>query len=135
MEVVADTTVLIDLFRHRRRPEALEGLRRALGESVILLPWIVQAEYARGAYFQGIDREELEKYFQAYTPLPMTSDLIHLYAQTWAEMRQLKLRVDYPDLWIAVAALLRGTPVITRNRKRFEMVPGLEVVSYKIPLR
>jgi predicted nucleic acid-binding protein len=50
-------------------------------------------------------------------------------------MRQLKLRVDYPDLWIAVAALLRGTPVITRNRKRFEMVPGLEVVSYKIPLR
>jgi predicted nucleic acid-binding protein len=80
VEVVADTTVLIDLLRHRRRPEALEGLRRSLGESVILLPWIVQAEYARGTYFQGIGREELEKYFQAYTPLSMTADLIHLYA-------------------------------------------------------
>ncbi|MBC8327053.1 MAG: type II toxin-antitoxin system VapC family toxin [Verrucomicrobia subdivision 3 bacterium] len=132
MEVVADTTVLIDLFRHRRRPESLAGLRRALGESAVLLPWIVQAEYARGAYYQGIGREELEQYFQAYTPLPMSADVIHLYAQTWAEMRRRKLQIDYPDLWIAVAALLRGVPVITRNTAHFEKVPGLEVVGYKI---
>jgi predicted nucleic acid-binding protein len=34
------------------------------------------------------------------------------------------------DLLIATAAVVDGAPIVTRNRKHFERVQGLEVVSY-----
>jgi predicted nucleic acid-binding protein len=34
------------------------------------------------------------------------------------------------DLWIAATALANGMPVVTRNVKHFQRVPGLSVISY-----
>jgi predicted nucleic acid-binding protein len=40
--------------------------------------------------------------------------------------------IDYPDLWIAAHALTRPAPLLTRNPKHFEDIPGLKVVPYTI---
>jgi predicted nucleic acid-binding protein len=34
------------------------------------------------------------------------------------------------DCWIAGTALSKGLPVVTRNKKHFARVPGLNIVSY-----
>ena len=34
------------------------------------------------------------------------------------------------DLLIATAAVEAGEPLLTRNRKDFERIPGLEIVAY-----
>ena len=34
------------------------------------------------------------------------------------------------DLWVAPTALERGMPVVSRNLRRYERVPGLQMVSY-----
>ena len=34
------------------------------------------------------------------------------------------------DLWIAAAGLTYRMPVVSRNARHFERVPGLEVVGY-----
>ena len=34
------------------------------------------------------------------------------------------------DLWIAATALAHKLPLVTRNRTRFERVPGLDVRPY-----
>jgi len=37
---------------------------------------------------------------------------------------------DQPDLWIAAWALEHGAQLATRNRKHFENVPDLRLVTY-----
>lgn len=132
MEVVADTTVFIDLYRNRRRPHALKDLRNAVGDATLLVSPIVQGEFARGAYFRGAEEEELKAFFDNHVLLSMTQEVIHLYGRTWAEMRKRKETIDYPDLWIAAAGLERETPVVTRNPGHFEKVTGLEVIAYEL---
>ncbi len=39
------------------------------------------------------------------------------------------------DLLIATSALLEGAPLITANRRHFEVVPGLVVIGYRAHVR
>ena len=57
MEVIADTTVLIDFWRYRKTPRRLGDLTRKLSEAAILVPWITQAEFSRGALFKNVSLE------------------------------------------------------------------------------
>ena len=66
MEVVADTTVLIDLWRYRKTPRSLGDLRKKVGEAAIIVPWITQAEFSRGALFQGVSLEALGEFYKTF---------------------------------------------------------------------
>ena len=46
-----------------------------------------------------------------------------------------KLRVDGSligdhDIWIAATALERAIPLVTRNPRHFQRIPGLEILLY-----
>lgn len=51
--------------------------------------------------------------------------------ETWAALRQGPYRThqDGGDAWVAATALELGCPVVTHNRRHFEIVPGLQVLS------
>jgi hypothetical protein len=66
MEVIADTTVLIDLWRYRKTPRRLADLTGQVGESAILVPWITQAEFARGALFKDVSLEALAEFYASF---------------------------------------------------------------------
>ena len=132
MEVVADTTVLVDIWRYRRDPHRLRNLEDKLGQAAILVPWITQAEFSRGALFRAVKPEALAKFYEGFTHIPLQQDAIDLYCRLWGELARKGTVVDYPDLWIASAALERRVPLITRNRRHFDPIPGLEVIGYNI---
>jgi tRNA(fMet)-specific endonuclease VapC len=51
-------------------------------------------------------------------------------AWAWARVRSIKGRpVDPADAWIAATAVRHGMPLITHNRRHFEGVAGLRVIS------
>ena len=52
MSLIADSTVLIALWRRRREPHRLAEFRARLVDP--LLPWQVLLEFARGAYHRGV---------------------------------------------------------------------------------
>lgn len=132
MEVIADTTLLIDLWRFRNRPERLQNVKSLLNGRAILLPWIARGEFLRGIFHQQIDESAvapLLNIFESVWPDPLT---VEIYAKTWAALARNGNLIDYPDLWIAAAALKKKIPVITRNSKHFEHVPDLEILAYSI---
>ena len=66
MEVIADTTVLIDLWRYRKTPRRLGDLTAKVGEAAILIPWITQAEFSRGALFKDVSPAALAEFYASF---------------------------------------------------------------------
>jgi len=135
MEVVADTTVLIDLWRYRKAPQRLVDLTNKVGEAAIIVPWITQAEFSRGALFQGVSLEALAEFYKSFHLLALDDPTMEAYCQLWVETARAGHAPDYPDLWIAACAAARHVPVLTRNPKHFANIPALDVISYSIASR
>jgi predicted nucleic acid-binding protein len=132
MELIADTTVLIDLWRFRKTPGRILDLTGRVGESAILVPWITQAEFSRGALFKGVSLEVLSDFYRSFHLVPLDQATMDTYCRLWVEMAAAGFAPDYPDLWIAACGVVKQIPVLTRNPKHFSKVPGLDVIAYGI---
>jgi len=133
MECVIDTTVLIDLWRNRRRPAVWTAVERAVADRDILLPWMAEAEFLRGAFYKGFDPQVVRAFMAPFDPLPILREHVRRVAENASDLQRRGLEIGVADLWIAAAALERQVPVVTRNADHFRSVAGLEVLAYVIP--
>jgi predicted nucleic acid-binding protein len=132
MELIADTTVLIDLWRFREKPSRISDLIEKVGGASLIVPWITQAEFSRGAIYKNVSMNTLASFYSSFLLLALDQRTMDRYCELWVEMARRGKAPDYPDLWIAAAACARNTPLITRNPKHFNGVPGLEVIGYTV---
>ncbi len=132
MELIADTTVLIDLWRFRRTPARLADLVKKGKGASLVVPWITEAEFSRGALFKGVRKEALETFYGGFLRLALNRKTIDCYCDLWGSMAKKGKAPDYPDLWIAASAVAMDVPILTRNPKHFSGVPGLTVAAYDL---
>lgn len=132
MELIADTTVLIDVWRFRKKRPRIQDLVEKAGDHSLAVPWIVQAEFTRGALHQGITRDEISRFLAGFLLVPLGQSVIDAYCDLWVALAKKGKPVDYPDLWIAAHTLTRPAPLLTRNPKHFQKIPGLKIVPYSI---
>ena len=132
MELIADTTVLIDLWRFRNKRFQIENLIEKVGDASLIVPWITQAEFSRGALFKGVPPESLSTFYGSFLLLPLDQKTIDRYCELWVGMAKAGNAPDYPDIWIAASASARNLPLITRNPKHFARIPDLKVINYQI---
>ena len=130
MELIADTTVLIDIWRFRRAPARLADLVKKSKGASLVVPWITEAEFSRGALYKGVGREALEAFYGGFLRLSLSRNTIDCYCELWGKMARKGKAPDYPDLWIAASAVAMNVPVLTRNPDHFSCVPGLAVAGY-----
>ena len=130
MRVIADSTVLIDMWRLRRTPQRLAGLRPHLTDPV--LAWQVVFEFVRGAYFRGMTDFAIRQFLAGYAVLPVTESQVWRAARIDADLNLAGLTIGVADPWIAAAALETNLPVLTRNTSHFARVPGVQVIGYSI---
>jgi predicted nucleic acid-binding protein len=111
-ELLIDTDVLVDHLRGERRLQ-VDG--RRLGVSVV----------SRCELFAGRDQPAiLRALLGAMIEMPIDSAIAEL-----AGVTRRKSGVATPDALIAATALMHRIPVMTRNRRHFQRVSGLEVVA------
>jgi predicted nucleic acid-binding protein len=132
MELIADTTVLIDLWRFREKADRLSDLVQRVGSASLVVPWITQAEFSRGALYKGISLEELSAFYASFLLLALDQKTMDCYCDLWGRMARKGKAPDYPDLWIAASACARNIPLITRNPKHFAGIPELQVIGYEL---
>ena len=53
------------------------------------------------------------------------------YGALWRQLQQRRRTLGTMDLLIATTATIEAVPVLTGNRRHFEDVPDLEVLSYR----
>ena len=112
VELLVDTDVLIDHLRGERR---LRRNGRRLGVSVV----------SRCELFAGRDEPAiLRGLLRTMIELPIDPEIAELAGVTRRESG-----IATPDALIAATALVHRVPVMTRNRRHFEAVPGLKVLA------
>ncbi len=104
--------------------------RQYMRKRTLLISFMTSAEIERGmrlASWGAKKRDEMEGFLTAKFAIIHTNDAI---CRKWAEITLIKARPLAPaDAWIAATAIVYRVPLVTHNRKHFEGIAGLKVIS------
>lgn len=129
MDFLVDTTFLIN--RWRQGAASMEQrFINSHPNTVVAIPWIVKAEFLRGAELAGHPVAEVAVFLGRYRVVWPDEDTLVLYAHTYAELYRANHMIGPHDLWVAAAALRTGVPLLTRNTEEFRRVPGVRLEAY-----
>ena len=126
MDLIADTSYLVGLWRGQAWATnyATAHATKTLG-----LPWIVLGEFWHGATAAGHDSKEVHDFLSIGVQLVDPVPVIPHYARICAGLSGQKeyRNIGQNDLWIAAVALAHAKPLVSRNRRHFGLVEGLQV--------
>lgn len=130
-----DTSFLVDLMREAARGEPGPATRflesrpeEVLGASVFVLCELAAgAELARDT---ARERERVARLGESLETVNPDTTFAATYGRLLARMQRAGVQIGTMDLLIGTAALEGGVPLVTRNRKDFEKIPGLDVLTY-----
>lgn len=129
--VLLDTNICSYLLKHDTRADLYA--RHLEGQQQVLC-FVVVAELLEGAELRGwgpANQARLLRYLRALPILPYNIGVCH----AWAKLSGLRLPdgsarpVAPNDRWIAACAIHYGLPLISHNRRHFEGLPGLTLIS------
>jgi predicted nucleic acid-binding protein len=72
---------------------------------------------------------ELEHRVKTAVVVPYDLELCRKFGQLKSELMKKGISVSSNDLWIATCALRHSIPLVTHNKKHFELIPDLKIIS------
>ena len=72
---------------------------------------------------------DLKSRLQAVVIVPYDYEVCLTYGEIKHQLKSKGNNVNDNDLWIAACAIRHSVPLITNNRRHFEVIPGLQVIS------
>lgn len=134
--VILDSSVAIEAERPRLDvAHFLKHIAARIGEREAALCAISVAELAHGIHRANTpERRQVRRAFlddlKAAVPVyPITADTAEMVGKIDAETSARGITIPFDDLLIGVCALERGYGVATRNKRHFEKIPGLQLIS------
>ncbi len=126
---VVDTDVVSFFFKN----SALAGLyHQHIAGRLLIISFMTVAELDRWALEHNWGRARtalMEAHLQQFVVYPSDRALCRLWAQVIDSERRDGRVVSTADAWIAATALLSNLPLVSHNRKHFEHVSGLSLIS------
>lgn len=111
----------------RIRTKLMELQPDGLGLSVISL-----AELYEGIYYSRDperSRQQLEEFLSGVTMLEVDDEVCKVFGNQRGRLRRQGLMISDFDLLIAATCLRHSLKLLTNNRRHFERVEGLEIIS------
>jgi len=106
--------------------------REHLRRETLLISFMTLAELERWAskYNWGLQRRAaLEAQLRRVVIWHSSDDLCRHWAYVRTATEQPGRQMSEADAWQAATALLHDVPLVTHNRRHYEAVPGLRIVS------
>jgi tRNA(fMet)-specific endonuclease VapC len=126
---VVDTDVVSYLFRGDTRGDLY---RPHLIGNTLVVSFMTVAELDRWALERkwGARRiAQLEAHLQQFVIYPFNRDLCKVWAGVFVSSQAKGRPVGVADAWIAATAIFYGIPLVTHNRRHYEHIDGLTVIS------
>ena len=125
-----DTTFLIDLEREARKGKARSATRFLLNHPDVALYISVITVAESGEGFAEEEEENCREALRPYTVIPLNWEIGWNAGQISRVLRNDDIRLGDNDILIAATAIHRRLPLVTRNRRHFSSINGLEVLQY-----
>lgn len=128
--VLLDTDVFS--FLARTRDTRGDAYRPYVEGKTVAISFITVGELYFGAGKKGWSSKTLSTFLErlkAVVVVPSDHDVCREYGQLRARLEKAGIVVGDNDLWIAACALRHSTPLISHNRRHFEKIPGLQLIS------
>jgi tRNA(fMet)-specific endonuclease VapC len=126
---VVDTDVVSFLFKS----EPVSQLyRKHLADNILIISFMTLAEIRLGMLAAGWGARRIalmEAFLEQFVLYTCDSELYDAWAYVTHSERARGRVINPQDAWIAATAIRYGIPLITHNRKHFEGVAGLTVIS------
>ena len=126
--VIVDTDVASRIMRGSLPP----ALRAHLSEAILIVTFVTVGELYRGAAHAGWGARRiagLDAWLSRVTLVPGEQSV----ARRWGELTGRRLAEGRPlpanDAWIAACCLAHGVALATLNRRHFDSVEGLRLVT------
>jgi tRNA(fMet)-specific endonuclease VapC len=126
---VLDTNFLIARWREGEGGPASVWLK-ANANLILGIPWIVKAEFLRGAEIAGHDRQATRDFLKRFPTLWPDEETLEIYASLYSALKKRNELIGPNDLWIAASALQNSVPLVSKNKIEFQRVPGLSLENY-----
>ena len=124
--VLADTSVLIDLFRKTDKSKAaLVALVRK--GYVYCISAVTEYEISTGATLSQV--VFWEDFLHKTDVLPFDKNAPKAAVSLTKELKRKRKLIDVPDLFIAATAIVHNLPIATLNKKHFERIDGLQIIE------
>jgi predicted nucleic acid-binding protein len=130
-----DTSFLIDLLReHKRGGGPASRWLEAEAMTPLAVSVFVQCELEAGAAHSahpGRERERIRQILAAVTVVGPGEAFAATYGTTLVDILRRGKSIAPMDLLIATTALEGDAPLLTANRRHFDVVPDLAVRTYR----
>lgn len=130
-----DTSFLVDLLREQRRRRPGPASRwlethpdEALGASVFVVCELEAG--ASRAIHPDRERRRVRDLLTAVTIVYPDDRFAGVYGDLLARMQARGQEIGTMDLLIATTAQIEAAPLLSGNRRRFEQVPDLRLITY-----
>jgi tRNA(fMet)-specific endonuclease VapC len=128
--VLLDTDVFSYLMKSHDTRAAI--YRPHVKDKLTAISFVTVGELLYGAKRKGWGSKktaELEGKLRGVVIVPYDRQLCDTYADLKTQLSTFGRVADDNDLWIAASAVRHSIPLITNNRKHFEHIPGLVIIS------
>jgi len=129
-QIVVDTDVASYLFNWHSSAQAYVNILRG---SELILSFMSVAELRMGALSAGWGEPRrllLERFMQAFESVYADNHLCTVWARIRADARAAGRAVSPQDAWIAATALALDAPLATNNRRDYEHVRKLRLLTF-----
>ena len=125
-----DTSFLIDLQREIAAGQP-HGASRFLLNYPGEVPWISLISWMEFAEGYPAERAEACRLFLSrFRVVAMDTEVAWRASRLSRELRQAGQRPSDHDVWVAATAIERQLTLVTRNRRHFERIAGLRLLTY-----
>jgi tRNA(fMet)-specific endonuclease VapC len=130
MKYLIDTDWVID---HLRQVEAVTTRLEELAPEGLALSIVSLAELYEGVYYSRDPARSEEALKRFLAPdleiLGIDEEICQIFGRERGRLRQQGRNIGDIDLFIAATCLRHNLTILSNNRRHFELVEGLEVVS------
>jgi tRNA(fMet)-specific endonuclease VapC len=128
--VLLDTDVFS--FLAKARDTRGNAYRPYVEGKTVAISFITVGEIYLGAEKKGWGSQTLSTFMErlkAVVVVPSDHDICREYGVLKAKLQKAGIVVEGNDLWIAACAVRHSVPLTSNNRKHFEKIPGLQLIS------
>ena len=126
---VLDTDWVIDYFYDR---EETRGRLKELRRAGVAISIISVAELYEGVYYSrdpGQSQRVLETFLRQVPILGVDQEICKVFGKERGKLRQQKKTISDFDLLIASTCLHHNLTLLSNNRRHYEMIEGLRIIS------